>query len=132
MFNHVVRSWLFAARLGLPSVGRAPWPAAPERWADPLADDQGATALALLTAVRRWRSEQKLSPGVPLAEATLEVGSALAPHVAAVESDVKAALRVGVLAVRLDPALAPDAVRLLSARAVAAGPAGLAGPAERA
>ncbi len=114
---------LFAAPLATPSVGRAPWPVAPEGWADPLAESQGATALALLTAVRRWRSEQKLSPGVPLAEATLEVGSALAPHVAAVEADVKAALRVGALAVRADPTLAPDALRLLSARALPSGPA---------
>jgi len=111
----VVWQALFAAPLGCPSVGRAPWPAPPPAWLDDTALAQGEAALALLVAVRRWRSEHKLSPGVPLAEAVLQVGSTHAPHVAAVADDVRAALRVARLVATPGAGLAADAVVLDSA-----------------
>jgi valyl-tRNA synthetase len=87
----------FRAATGLPSVTRAPWPEA-RRPAD---DDPDLAAFALatdvLSRVRRWRSEHKVSPGKPLARVRLALPPAIAASFAEVEADVRAAGRVGVL-----------------------------------
>jgi valyl-tRNA synthetase len=106
---------LFAGPTDQPSVARAPWPVAPAAWADANAETQGSAALALLTAVRRWRSEQKLSPGVPLAQAHVRIDPALATHVPAVLGDVKAALRLADLVVEPEPTLSAGGATLVAA-----------------
>jgi valyl-tRNA synthetase len=101
---------LFAARQGVPSVARAPWPAPPAAWADAASESHGAAAVAVLTAVRRWRSENKVSPGTPLARAHLKAGAGAAAQWRPLAGDVRAALRVADLLVEADAALAADAV----------------------
>jgi valyl-tRNA synthetase len=113
---------LFAAHEGQASLARAPWPAPPDAWADAAAAAQGAAAVAVLTAVRRWRSENKLSPGVPLARAHLKAGAGAAAEWRPLAGDVKAALRVAELTVEDDAALGTDAV-IVASVTTAQGPA---------
>jgi valyl-tRNA synthetase len=105
---------LFAAHEGRPSLARAPWPAPPDAWVDAAAEAHGAAAVAVLTAVRRWRSENKVSPGVPLARAKLKAGAGAAAQWRSLADDVKAALRVAELDVEGDAALGADAVLVSS------------------
>jgi valyl-tRNA synthetase len=94
----------FRAATGLASVTRAPWPEA-ERPAD---DDPGLAAFALatdvLSRVRRWRSENKVSPGKPIERVRLTLPAPRLAAFAEVEPDVRAAGRVASLDVRAGPA----------------------------
>jgi valyl-tRNA synthetase len=101
---------LFATREGAPSVTRAPWPTADAGKADSDAEAAGAAALTLLTHVRRWRSENKVSPGVPLAEVVIRVGTDLERSSRTVLDDVRAAARIACLEVQADPALGEEPV----------------------
>jgi valyl-tRNA synthetase len=106
---------LFRASEGVASVARAPWPAA-EEWAeDPEAEAAGAAAVALLTAVRRWRSEQKVSPGRALRRVALEAGPRVLAQAARVADAVRAAGRIEDLVVTGANGLSPDEVRFQSA-----------------
>jgi valyl-tRNA synthetase len=103
---------LFARREGKPSVAVAPWPTEAEYRRDAEAETAGTAAVALLTGVRRWRSEHKVSPGKPLASVALRAAPAVCEQARTVLADVKAAGRIETL--RLEPAadLEADAVRV--------------------
>jgi valyl-tRNA synthetase len=107
---------LFRAREGHASVGRAPWPTPPASWLSAEAEDWGTAAVSILTAIRRWRSEHKLSPGAPLSLASLKAGSAVTLHLPRILDDVRAAGRISALTLSPDPSLAPLDVELLEAR----------------
>ena len=103
----------FASAEGARSIGIAPWPLRGEWATSPEAELQGRTAVELLTAVRRWRSEEKVSPGKRLARVVLAVGPDHAARAAAVHEAVTAAGRIEDLRVQPDPDLGPEEVRLL-------------------
>jgi valyl-tRNA synthetase len=106
---------LFAAVEGHRSVAVAPWPTPESFGADRDAEAAGLAAVALLTAVRRWRSERKLSPGKPLARARIEAGAHVLHHVGAVLADVRAAGRIGDLVVEAADDLEPATARCAEA-----------------
>jgi valyl-tRNA synthetase len=106
---------LFAAQEGPTSIGAAPWPTETEWQRDGEAEAAGDAAVALLTAVRRWRSEQKLSPGKPLHDVVLEAGSAVAARFDAVKADVEAAGRIHGLTIEAGEGLDADEVRFVRA-----------------
>jgi len=111
---------LFAAGERCVSVGKAPWPS-PEAPTD--ADEAVAAwdaGLALLTSVRRWRSEQKLSPGKPLSRVALRAAPTLIEKAAAVLDDIKAAGRIETLELAGDDALEGADVALDAAEQPAA------------
>jgi valyl-tRNA synthetase len=82
---------------GVASVTRAPWPLA-ER---PAADDDGlarfSLAVSVLSGVRRWRSENKVSPGKPIPRVRASFPRAALALFPSVEAEVRAAGRVGTL-----------------------------------
>jgi valyl-tRNA synthetase len=92
---------LFREKEGVVSVARAPWPESGE--ADPDAEADGSSALAVLTALRRWRSENGVSPGKPLARARLRVPAEAAARFERVREPVLAAGRVAVVEIEPDP-----------------------------
>lgn len=87
----------FRGTEGVASVTRAPWPAE-ER---PAADDPGLAAFdaaaVALSAVRRWRSEHKVSPAKAIPRARLTLPPAAFAVFAEVEADVRSAGKVAVL-----------------------------------
>ena len=87
---------------GHPSVTRTDWPAL----ARPEATDPSLVAwdvaVRALSGVRRWRSENKVSPGKPLGRVRLTLPAADASTFASVEADVRSAGRV--LALEIVPA----------------------------
>ncbi len=86
----------FAAREGVVSVGRAPWPdpgTLPEP--DEAVTGAGETAVAVLKAVRRWRSERKVSPAARIGAVRVTLAPDAAKRFPEVEADVGAAGRVG-------------------------------------
>ncbi len=91
----------FRATEGEASVTRAAWPTD----ASPATDDPAlvawGTAVRALSAVRRWRSENKVSPGKPLGRVRFHLPVADATVFASVEADVRSAGRV--LAVETAP-----------------------------
>jgi valyl-tRNA synthetase len=103
---------LFAAREGVVSVGRAPWPLLRPVASDDEPSRDGDAAVALLTSVRRWRSENKVSPGRRLRRARLRAGAEVLRRLGAVADEVRAAARVDDLVVVPDPALAVADVAL--------------------
>jgi valyl-tRNA synthetase len=113
---------LFQANEGCVSVGKAPWPS-PEA---PAGSTQAVGAwdagLAVLTTVRRWRSEQKLSPGKPLAMVTVRAATEVATQATAVLADIMAAGRMEVLEITPDESLASGEVLLDSADPKSADP----------
>lgn len=109
---------LFLAREGLSSVGKAPWPDAP-REARAAALAGGEAAIAVLTAVRRWRTEQKVGPGRPLATVHLRAGSAVCAHVERVREAVLAAGRIQALRVEAGADLEPGDVAVVEIRPAA-------------
>lgn len=102
---------LFARTEGCSSVGIAPWPKAPAHSA-PEATAAGETAVAVLTAVRRWRSEQKLSPGRALERVEIRAGAEICARFEAVREAVLAAGRIRELELQADANLAADAVAI--------------------
>ena len=78
--------------------------------------------LAVLTTVRRWRSEQKLSPGKPLAKVTVRAAAEVATQATAVLADIMAAGRMEVLEITPDESLASGEVFLDSADPKSADP----------
>jgi valyl-tRNA synthetase len=84
---------LFAERTGVRSIGRAPWPTAGQQGADS-AEPAGEAAVTLLTAIRRWRSENKVSPGRRLLRVEVVARPETLEHLPAVEADVRAAGRL--------------------------------------
>ncbi len=109
---------LFRAQEGKVSVGIAPWPAEHEWSHDDDAEKDGEAAVALLTAIRRWRSEQKLSPGKPLASVRLGAGPGVLERLAAAEGAVRAAGRVKDLSVEADAAQDPTGVVIIDVERV--------------
>ena len=106
---------LFRPQTGCASVGRAPWPSpgAPEgAQAAVAAWDAGIT---VLTTVRRWRSEQKLSPGKPLARVALRAAEDVAARSEAVRDDIRAAGRIETLVIEAQEGLEAGTVELVSA-----------------
>ena len=90
----IVHQAHFRAATGEKVLSRAPWP----KETRPATDDAGLAAFALATqalgSVRRWRSEQKVSPAKPLVRARVSIPAAAQGSWPAVEADVKAAGRV--------------------------------------
>lgn len=84
----------FRDRERLPSVTRAPWPL--EARPDPADEGLAAfdAAVTALAAVRRWRSEHKVSPAKPIPRARLTLPPAAFRRFAEVEADVRSAGRV--------------------------------------
>jgi hypothetical protein len=72
--------------------------------------------VALLTAVRRWRSENKVSPGVALAEVALRAARDVAERADTVRDDVRAAGRIERLEAAPDEALAAGTAAVDRAR----------------
>lgn len=103
--TEAVYQTLFAAKESGDSVGRAPWPSssAPEGVNEAEAD--GRAAVALLTAIRRWRSESKISPGKKLAHTRLRAAEDVATRLERVRGAVCAAGRVKALDVQPDGSL---------------------------
>jgi valyl-tRNA synthetase len=87
----------FRATDGPASITRAPWPTASK----PSDDDPGLlawnAAVVALAAIRRWRSESKVSPAKAIPRARLMLPSAAFDRFSEVEADVRAAGRVSVL-----------------------------------
>jgi valyl-tRNA synthetase len=103
-----VHQALFRAAEGVVSVARAPWPAAgraPAPEATPQ-DGEGELAVAVLTLVRRWRSERKVSPGKAIPRARLTLSAQAAETFRSVEPDVRSAGRVE--AIEVVPAPEPS------------------------
>lgn len=67
---------LFAAQEGGSSIHRAPWPQVDARWLDDTAVAAGALLVEIATAVRRYKSENTLSLGAPLAQLTIHTDEA--------------------------------------------------------
>jgi len=103
---------LFASNEGRVSVGKAPWPSADL----PAGSTESVAAwdagLAVLTAVRRWRSEQKLSPGKPLTRVVVRAATDVSAQAIAVLEDIKAAGRMENLELTTDESLASGEVVL--------------------
>jgi valyl-tRNA synthetase len=97
------------------SVGRAPWPETAVTAEDAAAEKAGEAAVHLLTAVRRWRSENKVSPGKRLARVVLRAPSSLLAHLPSVDAELRAAARIDDLATVPDDALSDDACRVTEA-----------------
>jgi len=116
-----VHQALFRANEGVVSIGRAPWPAAtaPAGAVEAVANWQAG--VALLTTVRRWRSEQKVSPGKPLGRVALRAHPEVAEKAGPTLDDVRAAARIDLLAIEPDAALEAGAV-VLEAVALAEAP----------
>jgi valyl-tRNA synthetase len=115
-----VHQALFREREGIVSVGRAPWPSAEAPQGAEEALPAWDAAVAVLTAVRRWRSEQRVSPGKPLARVRVRVAPATAAQAAPMEDAVRAAGRIGTLEVEADEGLAPGEAVLEAAEPAAA------------
>jgi valyl-tRNA synthetase len=86
------------SREGVVSIGRAPWPeaASPAPAADE-APAAGDLAVRVLSLVRRWRSERKVSPGKAIPKARVTLSRAAVDAFRAVEPDVRSAGRLDVL-----------------------------------
>jgi valyl-tRNA synthetase len=82
-------------------VARAPWPERASAHVPPGEDrrGEGALAVAVLTLVRRWRSERKVSPGKAIPRARLTLAPDAADTFRSVEPDVRSAGRVEALEV---------------------------------
>jgi valyl-tRNA synthetase len=94
------------------AIGRAPWPSAEPPPGSEEAQHDWDAAVAVLTTVRRWRSEEKVSPGKPLARVAVTTTPSLAERLPRVLGDVRAAGRIERLDVSVDEALAEGEVRL--------------------
>ena len=100
-----VHQALFRAGTGVVSVGAAPWPTTEAPDGAEAAAAAWDAGLALLTSTRRWRSENKVSPGKPLALARLRAAPDVAERSAGVLDDVKAAGRIQTLEITIDEGL---------------------------
>ncbi|MDJ0975930.1 MAG: valine--tRNA ligase [Planctomycetota bacterium] len=103
---------LFAAAEGVDSVAQTPWPDATTIDEAETAEQDGAAAVSVLTAIRRWRSEQKISPGKKLASARLRASADVAGRFERVAPAVRAAGRVADLTVETDESLPAGEVAL--------------------
>ena len=84
----------FRATEGDASITRSTWPTDARPAADHPALLAWDTAVRALSAVRRWRSENKISPGKPLGRVRFDLPAADAKVFAAVQADVRSAGRV--------------------------------------
>ena len=90
------------------SIHRSRWPLADEAMIDEAAEATGEILIALATAVRRYKSEQNLSLGVPLAHLHLATAdAALAEQLGAASADLRGVTRAREIEVtdRLDASL---------------------------
>ena len=82
---------------GVPALARAPWPLEKK----PAADEDGVThwpvASGAVSALRKWRSEHKVSPAKPIPKARVTLAPEPFALWGAVEADVRAACRVGAI-----------------------------------
>jgi valyl-tRNA synthetase len=109
-------SWRLRAETGIESIHRAPWPSA-EDFADveaPKSERLLDVVIAAMTAVRKFKSEAKVSMMAALDELELVVHPDAAPALESVIGDVAAAARASDAEIKADPALGP-----LEARAIA-------------
>ncbi|MCB9830194.1 MAG: valine--tRNA ligase [Planctomycetes bacterium] len=111
----VVWQELFRAHEGVASVAIAPWPAATPPADAEAAEADGEAAVAALTAVRRWRTEQKVGAGKPLVAARLALGTEVAARFDRVREAVVAAARLEAFEVHTDADLPPAEARLEAA-----------------
>lgn len=88
---------IFKEREGPASLLQTTWPQA--RDVDDDAEAAGAAGVVLLTAVRRWRSEQKLSPGKPLERVHMKAAPDVFARLGEIEEAVRAAGRIEALVV---------------------------------
>ncbi len=107
-----VHQALFRPGEDVVSIGRAPWPAAeaPEGAVEAIAAWQAG--VAVLTTVRRWRSEEKVSPGKPLGRVAVRAHPDVAEKAAALDADIRAAARIEALEITPDDSLEAGAVVL--------------------
>ena len=87
----------FRGAEGMASVTRAPWPSATRPAAEDPALLAWDAAVRSLAALRRWRSEHKVSPAKPIPRARLTLPAALHARWEEVARDVSAAARVTAL-----------------------------------
>jgi valyl-tRNA synthetase len=107
-----VHQALFREASGVAGIGRAPWPSAEPPPGSEEAQHDWDAAVAVLTATRRWRSEEKVSPGKPLSRVAVRTTPDLAARLPRVEDDIRAAGRIADLDVATDDALDAGAVAL--------------------
>ena len=96
---------LFRPREAADDVARAPWPSPGKAREDVAAKAAGDAAVAVLTAIRRWRTEQKLGGGKPLSFARVRAHPDVATALATAQDAVIAAGRLVELTVAPDDAL---------------------------
>ncbi len=110
--TEVVFQDLFAAADDADAIGLAAWPAAEPPPGSEEAQHDWDAAIAVLTTVRRWRSEEKLSPGKPLSRVAVRIAPDIADRLPRVQDDVRAAGRMELLDVAPDSALEKGDVQL--------------------
>jgi valyl-tRNA synthetase len=84
----------FRATEGIASVTRAPWPEGAPAPAEGSALPAWRVAVEALSGVRKWRSENKVSPAKPIPKARVRLPAAAAALWLEVEADVRSAGRV--------------------------------------
>lgn len=91
---------MFAETDGAISVHRSRWPQPDERLVDPEAKALGAVLVEIATAVRRYKSEQEMSLGAPIAQLYLAPSDpALAPGLREAKGDLRSITRAQEIAV---------------------------------
>ncbi len=113
--TEVIWQELFREREGIVSVARARWPEPhPPADADEARAD-GDAALAALTAVRRWRTEQRVAAGKPLRAARLALGADVARRFERVREAVVTAARLDLVEALPSADVEPREARLTAA-----------------
>jgi valyl-tRNA synthetase len=118
---------VFRAHEGLVSVAQAPWPAARPPADAAGAEADGVAAVAALTAIRRWRTEQKVAAGKPLVGVRLALGQDVAARFPRIEEAVVAAARLEAWSVAADAALPAAEARVDAAEVAPSPPQGRTG-----
>ncbi len=116
---HVVeaihQAW-FREKERVPALARAPWPTPPRPAPEDAAFPAWDVGVAVLSGVRRWRSEHKVSPGKPLPRVRATLPPGALGRFAEVEADVRSAARIATLEAVAGPEdLAEARVEILEA-----------------
>jgi valyl-tRNA synthetase len=116
-------SWEAAAATGHPSVHRAPWPDPGELDDVARPMDPGAFALAVtaIGAVRRFKTDAKVSVGAPVSRLVLAGAGETIAGVEPVVQDVAGAARAAELVLRVDRSIPPGEFAVREARWAEAG-----------
>ena len=103
---------LFRPKAQSPTIAADAWPEATDPPGQEDAEADGAAALAVVTAVRRWRTEAKVGAGKPLIGVRLAVAEDVAARLGRVREAVMTAARLQDLTLAADAALPAGDARL--------------------